>query len=142
MSIRGVYRGMPDYFAAPLAVLVAAVVALTLAALGALTLVFLLQRFDGPDGPMAGLLLVCTALNVAIPVFVSCFSVLFNWHHSTAWRAPTFAFALCAILTRIWFPFQIAFAPVVLGTGAIACLFCCWFFRRKVSAPSENVIKA
>jgi hypothetical protein len=142
MSIRSVYRRMPVYLAAPLALLASGVVASALAAVGALTLVFLLQRFQGPDGPMAALLLVCTALNIAIPTFVSCFSVLFNWHHSTSWRAPTFAFALCVILTRIWFPFEIVFAPFVLGTSAIAWLVSCWFLHRRSSSHSEHVLQA
>jgi ABC-type Fe3+-siderophore transport system permease subunit len=142
MSIQSAYRRTPVCFAVLLAVVASAVVASALGALGAFTLVFLLQRLQGPDGPMAAVLLVCTALNIAIPAFVSCFSVAFNWHHSTSWRAPTFAFALCAILARIWFPFEIVFAPFVLGTGAIAWLLSCWFLRRKLSADSEHVIKA
>lgn len=143
MSIQIAYRGMPDYIAVPLALLASAVAAAALAALGVFTLVVLLQRFEGPDGPAAGVLLVVAMLNIAVPTFVSCFSALVHSHHVTVWQAPTFAFVLCVTLTFMWMPFAITFAPIVLGTGAVAWLGSCWFLRRrKLNAHSEHVIEA
>ncbi len=143
MSIQSVYRRMPAYLAVPLALLASAVVALTLAALGAATLNFVLGKFHGPGDLGDGILAwFFVAPSIAVLAFVSCFSILINWHHPTSWRAPTFAFALGAILVWGWaHDFGgIRIAPFV--PGAIAWLVSCWLLRRKVSAHSEHVIKA
>jgi hypothetical protein len=134
---------MPDYLAVPLALLASAVVALTLAALGAATLNFVLGKFHGPgDLGDAILAFFCAAPSIAVLAFVSCFSILVNWHSPASWRAPTFAFALGAILVWVW-PLDfggIGFAWYVPGT--VAWLVSFWLLRRKVSAHSEHVLEA
>jgi len=134
---------MPNYFAAPLALLASGVVALTLAALGAATLDFLLGKFHRPgDLGDAILAFFFVAPSIAVLAFVSCFSVLINWHRATSWRAPTFAFVLGAILVWVWARNfgGIGFALYVPGT--IAWLVSCWLLRRKLSSQSEHVIEA
>jgi hypothetical protein len=135
---------MPGYVAVSLALGGSALVGLALAALGVFTLDLLLRKLGGVDGPGAGVLIICAIPNIAIPAFVSCFSILLNWHHAISWRSPTFAFALGASLFWVWARFgvtDILFAPVVLGTGAIACVFSCLFLRRKLTS-SDHVIEA
>ncbi len=145
MSIQCAYRRLTDYFVVPLALLVSASVALALAALGVFILDFLFKMFNNPlEGPGAGVGILLAAVNIAIPTFVASFSLLVSWHHVTSWRAPTFAFALAAILLWIWAQFRFAdifFAPFVLGTGAITWVLSCWFVRRRSSAHSEHVIE-
>ena len=143
MSIQSVYRRMPVYLAIPLALLVSAVAALTLAVLGEATLVFLLGKIHGPgDLGDAMLAFFCAAPSIAVLAFVSCFSILVNWHHATSWRTPTFALALGAILVWVW-PLDFGgagFAWYLPGT--VAWLVSCWLLRRKVSAHSDHVIEA
>ena len=134
---------MPDYLAVPLALLASVVVALMLAALGAVTLDFLLERFHRPGDLGDAILVFFFAVpSVAVFGFVFCFSVLINRHHATSWRAPTFAFALSAVLVWVWaHDFGgIGFAWYLPGT--IAWLVGCWLLRRKVSAHPEHVIEA
>jgi hypothetical protein len=143
MSIQSAYRRMPVYLAIPLVLLVSAVAALTLAVLGGATLVFLLGKIHEPgDLGDAMLAFFCAAPSIAVLAFVSCFSILVNWHHDPSWRAPTFAFALSAVLVWVWaHDFGgIGFAWYVPGT--IAWLVSCWLLRRKLSSPSEHVIEA
>jgi len=143
MSIQSVYRRMPDYFAVPLALLTPAVVAVMLAALAAVMLVFLLGKFHRPgDLGDATLAFFFVAPSIAVLAFVSCFSILVNWHHAASWRTPTFAFVLGAILVWVW-PLDfggIGFAWYMPGT--VAWLVSCWLLRRKVSAHSDHVIEA
>jgi len=143
MSIQSVYRRMPDYVAVPLAFLTFAVVAVMLAALAAVMLVFLLWKFHRPgDLGDATLAWFYAAPSIAVPAFVSCFSILINWHHATSWRAPTFAFALGAISVWVWARDfgGISFAWYVPGT--IAWLVSCWFLHRKSISHSEHVLQA
>ncbi|MGA2979982.1 MAG: hypothetical protein ABSD76_10355 [Terriglobales bacterium] len=143
MSIQSVYRRMPAYFAVPLALLASGVVALTLAALGAVTLDFLLGKVHGP-GDLGDAILVVffVAPSIAVLAFVSCFSILVNWHHATSWRTPTFAFVLGAILVWVW-PLDfggVGIAWYMLGT--IAWLVSCWLLHRKSTSHSEHVLQA
>jgi len=142
MSIQSTYRRMPDYLAVPLAVLGSVVVALALAALGMFTLAFLLNKFDGPEGPGAGVLVILVVLNIAVSAFIAIVSIFINLHHRTSWLTPTLAFALCIVLVRMMGPFDIQFAPFMLGTGMIVWLVSCWFLRRKLSGPPDYVIEA
>ena len=134
---------MPTYLAAPLALVASAAAALTLAVLGEVTLVFLLGKIHGSgDLGDAMLAFFCAAPSIAVLAFVSCFSILVNWHHATSWRAPTFAFILGAILVWVW-PLDfggVGFAWYMPGTAA--WLVSCWLLRRKVSAHSDHVIEA
>jgi hypothetical protein len=103
MSIQGLYRGIPVYLAVPLTILASAVVALALAFLGAVAVDFLFDEFRGrADLGDTFLAVFYAGPAIALLGFVSCFSVLMNWHHATSWRAPTFAFALGAILLWVW----------------------------------------
>ena len=134
---------MPDYLAVPLVLLASAVVALPLAALGAATRLFLLGKFHGPGDLGDGILVAFLAApSIAVLGFVSCFSILINWHHATSWRTPTFAFAFGAILVWVWaHDFGgIGFAWYVPGT--FAWLLSCWFLHKNASAHSEHVIEA
>ncbi len=133
---------MPVYLATPLAVLASAVVALASAVLGEYLLDPFLEKLLHRPSDLGLSLLVwfCVAPSIAILTFVSCFSVLVNWHHAASWRAPTFAFALGTILVWAWAHDWIGFAWYLPGT--IAWLASCWFLRRKLSAHSENVIEA
>jgi hypothetical protein len=134
---------MPVYLAAPLALLVSAIAALTLAVLGEATLVFLLGKIHGPgDLGDAMLVFFCAAPSIAVLGFVSCFSILFNWHHATSWRTPTFAFVLGAILVWVW-PLDFGGADFAwYMPGTVAWLVSCWLLRRKVSAHSDHVLEA
>ncbi len=147
MSIQSVYRGTPAYFAVPLAVLASAVGAFTLSGLAVFTVEFLLKRYDGPEGPGAGVLLILVALNVAVPTFITVVSILVNLHHGTSWLTPTLAFAFCSVIVGVWAPFRadvedLLFLPFVLGTGAVTCLVSCWLLRRKLSSHSQHVLQA
>jgi hypothetical protein len=137
---------MPTYLAAPLALVASAVAALTLAILGEVTLVFLLGKIHGPgDLGDAMLAFFGAAPSIAVLAFVSCFSILVNWHHVTSWRTPTFAFVLGAILVWVW-PLDFGGTPLVNWPwyipGTVAWLVSCWFLRRKLSAHSEHVLEA
>jgi len=144
MSIRSVYRGIPVYLAVPLALLASAIVALALALVGAYTLNFLLgkllQNQDALGYAITAFFFVAPA--IALLVFVFCFSVVVSWHRAASWRAPTFAFALGAILVWVWARDfgGIGFAWYVPGT--IAWLLSCWWLHRKASTHLENVIEA
>ena len=134
---------MPVYLAIPLVLLVSAVAALTLAVLGGATLVFLLGKIHGPgDLGDAMLAFFCAAPSIAVLAFVSCFSILVNWHHATSWRTPTFAFVLGAILVWVW-PLDFGgFGFAWYMPGTVGWLVSCWLLRRKVSVHSDHVIEA
>ena len=140
MSIQSAYREIPNYLALPLAFLASAVIALALAALGAVTAGFLLVKLDGADGPGAGVLVILTFLNIAVSAFIGSTSILANLHHRTSWRIPAVAFVLCVILVRALGPFDLRFAPFMLGTALLVCLLSCWSLRRKEVATTEHGI--
>ena len=139
MSAQSIYRRIPAYWAGLLAVVISFCVAIGSGILGAFTLDFVLEKLDGPPSIGGGVLVIIAIPNIVIPVFVSLFSVLVNWHHAASWRAPASAFALGSILTWLWTPFPVTFAPVVLGTGALALLLNCWWLRRKGNPNPEHV---
>ena len=134
---------MPSYLAVPLALLASAVVALALVALGVFALDFLLDKFHrGDDLDHAILAVFYAAPSIAVLGFVSCFSILVNWHHATSWRSPTFAFVLGAILVWVW---PLDFGGIGVAwymPGTVAWLVSCWLLRRKVSAHSDHVLQA
>jgi hypothetical protein len=134
------YRRIPVYVALPLALVAAAAAALTLAVLGAVTLVFLLGRIHGPgDLGDAMLAFFGAAPSIAVLAFVSCFSILVNWHHATSWRTPTFAFVPGALLVWVW-PLDFGgFGFAWYMPGAAVWLVSCWLLHRKVSAHSDHV---
>src|SRR5260370_13308353 len=143
MSIQSVYRRMPDYVAAPIALVASAVVALALVVLAEVTVVFLLGKIHGPgDLGDAMLAFFDAAPSIAVLAFVSCFSILVSWHHATPWRTPTFAFVLGAILVWVW-PLDFAGSGFSWYTpGVVAWLISCWLLRRKVTVHSDHVIEA
>jgi hypothetical protein len=136
MGLRKAYRDMPIYFAVPLAILFSAMLAIVLAVFSVFLLGFLLKRFNGPDGPGAGVLVLLVALNVAVMTFIGLVSILTSLHHKTSWLTPTAAFATCIVLVRMMGPFDIQFAPFMLGTGLSIWLVSCWFLRTKESAST------
>jgi hypothetical protein len=144
MSIQGAYRRMPDYFAVPAALLISAVGALGLAVLSAFTLTWVLEivphHSDGLDDAINAFFFV--APGIALGGFVSCFSILINWHHATSWRTPTFALVLGAILIWVWaHDFGgIGFAWCMPGT--IAWLVSCWLLHRKSIPYTDHVLQA
>jgi hypothetical protein len=75
MSVRNIYRGLPLYFALPIAFLASAIMAMALAVLGVFATEFLLNKFNGPDGPGGGVLVILIALNIAVPGFISLNSI-------------------------------------------------------------------
>ena len=133
------YRYMPEYFAIPLAVLASGIGALALAAVTVYVLTLVLERIHGPDGPGAGVLLLPIAFNLAISTFIVLVSILIHLHHKTSWLTPTLAFATCVVLTRMMGPFDIQFAPFMLGTGAVTCIIICWLLRTKGVSSPEHV---
>jgi hypothetical protein len=143
MSIQSAYRRMPTYLAAPLALVTSVIAALTLSVLGEVTLVFLLGKIHGPgDLGDAMLAFFGAAPSIAVLAFVSCFSILVNWHHATSWRTPTFAFVLGAILVWVW-PLDFGgFGIAWYMPGTVGWLVSCWLLRRKVSAHSDHVLQA
>ena len=137
MSILSVYRRLPVYEAVPLAVLCAAVGAVVLTTVGVATLDFFLT-----DGLGEGVLIVLVAVNIAVSAFTGFVSVLVNVHHPTSWRTPSLAFAFCAALLWAVEPFDIQFAPFMLGTGAIVWFVSCLFLRRKGAPSPTHVLQA
>ena len=144
MSVGTAYRRVPGYLAVPLALLASAVVAVTLATLGTVAKLFFLEKFHRPGARDLGeaiLLVFFATPSIAIFGFVICFSILVNWHHSTSWRSPTFAFALGAVLVWVWaHDFGgVGIAPFV--PGAVAWLATCWFLRRRSGAHSDRFLE-
>jgi hypothetical protein len=131
MSFQTLYRGMSAYLALTVALVSSAVVALTLAALGATMLGFTLGKLHSPGDLGDGILVILTALNIAFPTFVGAFSAMVRWHHRTSPLTPTFAFALGVVLIRSLGSFSLTFAPLMLGTGTIVWIICCWLLRKK-----------
>jgi hypothetical protein len=143
MSIRSAYRRMPAYLALPLTLLASTVVALALAVVGVVTVDSLLDEFRGRSDLGNSFLAVFYAgPAIALLGFVSCFSILMNWHHATSWRAPTFAFALGAVLVWVWaHDFGgIGFAWYL--PGILAWLLSSWLLSRNASVHTEHVIEA
>lgn len=138
MDIQATYRQMPEYLAIPLAVMASAVVASALGVLGAFAVDFLFTKLSGFDGPGAGVLLIVVVLNIAVSAFIATISILVNLHHRSSWRVPTLTFGSCIVLIRLLGPFDIRFAPFVLGTGAVTCLVSCWFLRGKRIAQTGS----
>jgi hypothetical protein len=144
MSIQSVYRRMPAYLAAPLALVASAGAAFALAVLGEALLDSLLEKLlhRPSDLGLALLLWFCAAPSIAILSFVFCFSILVNWHHAASWRTPTFAFALSAILVWVWTRDfgGIGFAWYVPGT--VAWLVASWYLHRKPISHFLHVLEA
>jgi len=134
------YRGLPGIFATVLAVLISVCAATGLAALAAFILGFTLQTPEGASGPGVGVVVVCSIPIVAIPTFVAALSALIHLHHPTSGLTPSLAFAICAILTWWWMPFGLTFAPVLLGTGAIAWLISCYLLRKRGGSTPDHAI--
>lgn len=142
MSIRSVYRRMPAYLAVPLALLISTVVALALATLGAMAVDSMLDKFHGrADLGDSFLAFFYAGPAIALLGFVSCFSVLMKWHHATSWRAPTFAFAVGAILVWVWANGLGGIGLAWYVPGTIAWLLSCWFLHRHASAHPQHVIQ-
>ena len=131
MGVRTAYRKMPTYIAIPLAILLAAVLAVGLAGLSVFLLDALLTKFKGPDALGAGVLVILVALNVAVMTFISLVSILVGLHHKTSWLTPTVAFVTCICLVRMMGPFDFQFTPFLFGTGLTVWLVSCWFLRIK-----------
>jgi hypothetical protein len=100
----------------------------------------MLRRSDDLDNAILGVFFV--APSIAVLAFVSCFSILVNWHHETSWRTPTFAFVLGAVLVWIW---PLDFGGIYFAwylPGAVAWLVSCWFLHRNASSRSGHVLQA
>ena len=116
-----------------------------LATLGAVGKLFLMEKFNQPGADDLGVVilrLLFATPGLAILGFVSCFSILVNWHLPASWRTPTFAFALGSLLVWVWARDfgGIGYLPFI--PGAIAWLISCWFLRRNSRSPSEHVLQA
>lgn len=140
MDLLGPYRRAKISIAVPIAALISVALAIGLAVAGIHASGFLLREFGGPVGPGAGVLVILVAMNIAVSAFIALFAALVNLHRTTTWRTPTFAFVLCICLVRLMGPFNIQFAPFMLGTGAIAWAVCCWLMHRR-SATASNVLQ-
>ena len=142
MGIRTGYRRMSAYLAAPLALLASAVVALAFAIVCAFTLNFVLGKLFRNNDALG---YAITAFFLAAPgsallAFVFCFSVFINWHHAASWRAPTFAFALGAILVWIWAHDFGGIGLVWYVPGVLAWLVSCWFLHKSESVQPHHVL--
>jgi hypothetical protein len=144
MSVQSGYRRMPDYLAAPLALVASAVVALAFALVGAYTLNFLLGKLLQNQGDLGYAITAffLAAPGIALLAFVFCFSVVMNWHHATTWRTPTFAFALGAVLVWVWARGFGGIGVAWYVPGAVGWLLSCWFLSSKGTAHTEHVAKA
>jgi hypothetical protein len=141
MSLRSIYRDLPDYVGVPLALLASSLVSLIVAALGAVIFAFLrgkLRASDDLDNAIIAFFFV--APGIAILSFVSCFAVFMSWHRPIGWRVPTFAFAICVISVWMWGHDWLGVTPFI--PGAVAWLGLCWFSSRKVNTRNEHVISA
>jgi hypothetical protein len=139
MSIKGAYRGMPDWFAVSLAILMSCVLALTIAVFGASALCLLLDKFRQPgDLGNAILAFFYVAPGVALLALVFCFAALVNWRSTTTWWIHTFAFVLGAISIWVWSHDRLGIAPFV--PGAVAWSAVCWFAFKKTGAHSQHVV--
>jgi hypothetical protein len=127
---------MSHYVAVPLAVLASLVAAFALAALSMLTVDLFLK--PSADDIGAAMLALLVSLNVAIATFVALVSILVNQHHKTTWMTPTAAFASCIVLVRLLGPFDVKFAPFMLGTGTVTWLGSCWFTGVRNTNRSEE----
>ena len=88
------------------------------------------------------MLLILLTLNIAVSAFIALVVILVNLHHRTSWLTPTLAFASCVVAVRAMGPFDIQYAPFMLGTGTVVSLVSCWFLRTKRGTFPENVIQA
>ncbi|MGA8212392.1 MAG: hypothetical protein WB799_02280 [Candidatus Sulfotelmatobacter sp.] len=142
MKIKGVYRRMPAYLAAPLALVASAAVALAFALVGAYTLNFLLgkllQNQDALGYAITAFFLA--APGVALLTFVFCFSVFMNWHRTTTWRTPTFAFALGAIMVWTWARDFGGIGLIWYAPGVLAWLLSSWFLHKRESVKPRYVV--
>jgi O-antigen/teichoic acid export membrane protein len=139
MGVRDTYCKMPDHFAIPLAVLVSLIIA---AGLSFLSMWFMDRALGRPDAEDygTGALVMLVGLNVAISAFIMLISILMGVHHRASWLTPTIAFGCCIVLVRLLGPFDIQFAPFMLGSGATAWLISCWFLRTKESSTTKHVL--
>jgi hypothetical protein len=144
MSIQSAYRRMPDYLAAPLVLLTSAIAALALAVLSAFTLTWVLgmvpHKTDDLDDAINAFFFV--APGIALGGFVSCLSILINWHHAASWRTSTFAFTLGAVLIWAWARDFGGIGITWYVPGVVAWLVSCWLLRRKVRVHSQHVLEA
>jgi hypothetical protein len=133
MSIQSGYRRMPEYFVVPLALLASPVAALIFALFAAYSLNFLLSKaFQNQDAlGYAITSFFLAAPGLAILAFVFCFSAAINWHHSTSWRSPTFAFVLGVMLVWTWARSFGGIGFLWYLPGTIAWLVSCWLLYRK-----------
>jgi hypothetical protein len=135
-----IYRKLPIGMAFVLAIIFAALISLGLTA----SVGFILSKLLGSlneIGPGAGVLVITAIPNIVIPAFVALLSALVNLHHSAFWRIPVSGFLVGCAATWIWIgPFELAFAPVVLGTGAIACVVACLMLQGKGESKPQHVI--
>jgi hypothetical protein len=140
VSIQSGYRRIPDYLAAPLALVVSAIMALALAVLGG---VVVDSGLDGLRGSAnlgrSFLAFFYAAPGIGLLAFVFCFSGFINRHHATSWLTPTFAFALGTILVWLWARGfgGVRFAWYLPGT--IAWPVSCWLLHRKSISHSEHL---
>jgi hypothetical protein len=133
------YRRIPIFAAWAIAAVGAIAVALGLTIAGVFTLSKVLDKLD-ESGPGAGVLLITAIPNIAVPTFIVALSILVKFHGQASWKIPTIAFLLATIATWIWIgPLDLVFAPVVLGTGAVAWAISCLMLRQK-GAPEPHAL--
>jgi hypothetical protein len=144
MSIPNSYRGVSDYLAVPFALLASGVLSLALAVLVTIPLDFVVEKLLHRESELGISLLVwfCAAPSLAVLVFVSCFSILINWHHATTWRTPTFAWALGTILLWLWARDFGGVGLAWYAPGIIAWIVCCLLLRRKGISSTGHVLQA
>jgi hypothetical protein len=134
---------MLNYLAVPIALLASGVLSLALAVLITIPLDFMVEKLLHRESELGISLLVwfCAAPSLAVLIFVSCFSIVTNWHHATTWRTPTFAFALGTISLWSWARNfgGIGFAWYV--PGIVAWLVCCLILRRKGISSTGHVLQ-
>jgi len=129
------YRSWPAYVALPLA----AISSLILSGIAYLGFAYfsetVLAKIHSIGLGDAIAIVLLGVPGVAIPVFVVSITILVNLYHRATWRTPTLGLGFCALIlifsARPLSGFKVPFMGILmmLATGIIAWIACCWFVR-------------
>jgi len=123
------YRRIPALPAFVLATVVASATSLAITAACEFAISKVLNQLD-ISGPAAGVAVIILIPNIVLPFFVVGLTLLSHLHGGASWKTPTFALVVGAMATWMWIgPFDVLFAPVVLGLAILAWGTSCYMLR-------------